>query len=31
VIDIRDFIYYFSLIGVFLYINIELVNIKKGG
>ena len=31
VIDIRDFIYYISLIGVFIYINIELVNLKKGG
>ena len=31
VIDIRDFIYYFSLIGIWLYINIELVNMKKGG
>ena len=31
VIDIRDFIYYILLIGVFIYINIELVNLKKGG
>ena len=31
VIDLRDFIYYFALIGVWLYINIELVNMKKGG
>ena len=31
VIDIRDFIYYISLISVFIYINIELVNLKKGG
>ena len=31
VIDLRDFIYYFSLIGIWLYINIELVNMKKGG
>ena len=30
VIDLRDFIYYFSLIAVFIYINIELVNLKKG-
>ena len=29
VIDLRDFIYYFSLIAVFIYINIELVNLKK--